>query len=179
RSKRDWSSDVCSSDLTRATTTSISDPRVRCTGGRVHFTRGSEIEVVVARVVTRVSLRGHRSSRLALGLVAVALATSDLSGGETQRRTGLLHVQLQGDALVAILVGELVLLELAGDEHAVTLADRLSEVLAVLPPQRAAQEGRITVDPLLTVTVEEPVIVSDRERGHGNLLLGVAQLRIS
>src|SRR5699024_463352 len=121
---------------------------------------GSEVEVVVTRVVAAgVGLRGGLRRRLGLGLrrVAVALAASHLGGGEPQRRSGLLHVQLEGDALVALLVGELVLLELADDEHPVALADRLGEVLAILPPQRAAQERRIAVHPLLAVAVEEPV----------------------
>src|SRR5699024_7754436 len=58
------------------------------------------------------------------------------------------------------------------------LADRLGEVLAVLPPQRAAQERRIAVHPLLGLLVEGPVIAGDGERRDGDLLLGVPQLGI-
>src|SRR5699024_6980613 len=76
---------------------------------------------------------------------AVALAAGHLGGGEPQGRSGLFDVQLEGGALVALLVRELVLLELADDDHAVTLLMRLGEVLAVLPPQRAAQERRFTI----------------------------------
>src|SRR5699024_11510257 len=114
--------------------------------------RGSEVEVVVTRVVVAgARLRGGGGLRLGLGPVGVALAAGHLGGGEPQGRSGLFDVQLEGGALVALLVRELVLLELADDDHAVTLLMRLGEVLAVLPPQRAAQERRITVDPLLGV----------------------------
>src|SRR5699024_5916782 len=141
--------------------------------------RGSEVEVVVARVVVAgVRLCGGGGLGLGVGLVAVALAASHLGGGESQRRSGLLDVQFEGDALVALLVRELVLLELADDDHAVTLLMRLGEVLAVLPPQRAAQERRITVDPLLGVLVEVAVVAGDGERRDRDLLLGVPQLGI-
>src|SRR5699024_8256620 len=146
-----------------------------------HRPVGSEVEVVVTRVVvagTRLGGGGGLRLLLGLGLVAVTLAAGHLGGGESQRRSGLLDVQLEGDALVALLVGELVLLELADDEHPVALADRLSEVLAVLLPQRAAQERRIAVQPHLGLLVEGPALAGDGERRDGDLLLGVPQLGI-
>src|SRR5699024_3659019 len=75
------------------------------TAGR--STVGSEVEVVVTRVVIGVGIGLRRRAGLRLlprlGLVAVALAAGHLGGGEPQGRSGLLDVQLEGDALVALL----------------------------------------------------------------------------
>ena len=125
----------------------------------------------------------HGSAAAGVGLVAAALATGlaaalaatagvaapaalaagavDLGGRELQRRADLVDLDLEDRALLALtgLVGAGLEPALDDDPHAPL--ERLRDVLRGLPPDGAAQEHRLAVDPLVGVLVEVA-----RGRGH-------------
>ena len=92
---------------------------------------------------------------------ALAAGAVDLGGGELQRRADLVDLDLEDGALLALagLVGARLEPALDDDPHAPL--ERLGDVLRRLPPDGAAQEHRLAVDPLVGVLVEVA-----RGRGH-------------
>src|SRR3954447_3862135 len=117
---------------------------------------------------------GRRGLAAALGLAATLAATTgvaasaalaagavDLGGRELQRGADLVDLDLEDGPLLTFagLVGPG--LEPALDDHPHAPLQRLGDVLRRLPPDGAAQEHRLAVDPLVGVLVE-----AARGRGH-------------
>src|SRR5207253_1410662 len=78
-----------------------------------------------------------------------------LRGGVLERRTHLVDVELVDGALLALagLVGALA--QPAGHDDPGTAVQRLRDVLGGLAPDRAAQEQRVAVLPVVGLLVEE------------------------
>src|SRR4051794_16714914 len=120
------------------------------------------------RVVRRGGPTGLAAGRAALAAAAgvaapaaLAAGAVDLGGGELQRRTDLVDLELEDGALLTLagLVGPGLEPALDDDPHAPL--ERLGDVLGRLAPDGAAQEHGLAVDPLVGVLVEVA-----RGRGH-------------
>src|SRR5690606_17759152 len=120
--------------------------------------------------------------RAATGLEASATAAGcgprDLCRRITQRRTGLVNLQLDRRSVVAVvvLVGTLTQPALRDDAHA--LRQRACHVLGELPPHRCAEEQRFAVLPLVGLTVERARSRGDGEVRHRQTVLRVTQLGV-
>src|SRR4051794_4794467 len=109
---------------------------------------------------------------------ALAAGAVDLGGRELQRRADLVDLDLEDRALLALagLVGAGLQATLDDDPHAPL--ERLGDVLRRLPPDRAAQEHRLAVDPLVGVLVEGARGGGHREVGNRGPRWGEAQLGV-
>lgn len=107
-----------------------------------------------------------------------ALGAGDLGRGELQGRADLVHVQLPAGAAVAVPVVVGARLEAALHDHAHALGQRLRHVLRGLAPDRAAQEQRFAVLPLVGLAVERAGRGRDGEVRDGRAVRGEAQLGV-
>src|SRR5580765_5484938 len=102
-----------------------------------------------ARVARAGGAEPTATARAALGAV-------HLGGRVLQRRADLFDVKLDDRALLALTGLVRALLEPAGRDDAHPPLQRLGSVLGRLTPDRAAQEQRLAVLPLVAVAVEGP-----------------------
>src|SRR5664279_1070181 len=107
------------------------------------------------------------------------LGAVDLGGGVLQRRTDLVHVQLDDSALLAFLGLVGTRLQPARDQHSRAALQRLGNVLSRVTPHRASHEQGLAVLPLIARPVE-----LTRGRGNGEIGYGCTrrcepQLRVA
>ena len=95
-----------------------------------------------------------------------------------RRRADLVDVDLEDGALLALAGLVLTLLQAALHDDAHALLEGLGDVLRGLPPDRAGQEQRVAVLPLVGLPVEGARRRGDPEVGHGRPRGGEAQLRV-
>src|SRR6478609_7835829 len=120
-----------------------------CGGGTPRVVSGSTTGSAAGRAEAA-------AGRAALGLV-------DLRRRVAQRRADLVDVELDHGALLALAGLVRALLEPSGRDHAHAPRQRLGDVLSRLAPDRAAQEQRLAVLPLVAVAVERARRRGDRE----------------
>ena len=113
--------------------------------------------VVTAAVATPATSAGTAAAAGPGGL-------ADLGGGVLQAGADLVDVDLEDRALLALAGLVAAGLEPAGDDHPHAADERLGGVLGRLPPDRAVEEERLAVLPLVRLPVERP-----RRRGHGEV----------
>src|SRR6266545_2507609 len=120
----------------------------------------------------------------ALGAAGVAPAAArpgragDLGGGVLQARADFLDLDLEDRALLALTGLVRSGLEPALDDNPHAALQRLRDVLRGLPPDRAGEEQRVAVLPLVGLPVERARRRRDPEVGHGRTRGGEAQLRV-
>ena len=101
-----------------------------------------------------------------------------LADARAQRRADLLDVDLEDGALLTLAGLVLTGLQATLDDHAHAPLEGLGDVLRGLAPDRAGEEQRVAVLPLVALAVEGARRRRDPEVGHGGPRGGEPQLRV-
>jgi len=111
--------------------------------------------------------------------LAAARIPRDLRRGVTKRRADLVYVDLEDRTPLAVtrLIAPRPKSPLNDDPH--SLLQRLGDVLSSLPPNRAVEEHRIAVAPLVGLTIEGAWCGRDGKVRNRCTRRGEAQLGVS
>src|SRR5664279_403851 len=107
------------------------------------------------------------------------LGAVDLGCGVLQRRTDLVHVQLDDCALLAFLGLVRARLQSARDQHPRATLQRLGDILRRVPPHRTTHEQGLAVFPLIARPVELTRGRGNGEVSHGRTRGCEPQLRVA